>query len=420
MLDYAFPIEAIEALPEPSAAYLNRVCVVAKPKSGQEGNVGTIYQCLNMTAVEARADNANAQQLFDAGMTQVYVLLADDLDLSTFLETANTFFTLLISDDFDDNEISDGAATPAVKASRKIEDITYTAKTAGTAGNSISITLVDDGTAGVETVNVTGSAIVVHMEAGASTADNIRDAIEADDDADALVDLVVDSGDENDVQAAQTILSLTGGAAAIAGTTGIDVGDWNGVIGVSSSDLDVVEAQALITHRTSFFISDSNGAKSLFFAFGKLLSSRDWKNQQYIEMPVNDGIDTLGEAENLYDLKASFALNSVQYGNRLALFTNNRKATVGPYMSELFQISMQGWGVSYIAQNQPAYTIREASLLQDYLKEQADKTFIDTGLVESLSVKISLVNNNFTANGDLVIAEPKALWRVNAVLTETA
>ncbi len=420
LLDYAFPIEAIEALAEPSTAYLNRVCVVAKPKSGQEGNVGTIYQCLNMTAVAVRTDNTNAQQLFNAGMTQVYVLLADDLDLSTFLETANTFFTLLISDDFDDNEIADGASTPAVKASRKIEDITYTAKTAGTAGNSISITLVDDGTAGAETVVVTGSAIVVHMEDGASTADNIRDAIEAEEDADALVDLVVDSGDENDVQSAQTILSLTGGAAEIAGTDGIDVGDWNGVIGVSSSDLGFVEDQAVITKRTSFFVSDANGAKSLFFAFGELLSDRDWKNQQYIEMPVNDGVDTLGEAQNLYDLKASFVLNSAQYGNRLALFTNNRKAIVAPYISELFQISMQGWGVAYIAQNQPAYTVREASLLQDYLKEQADKTFIDTGLVESLSVKISLVNNNFTANGDLVIAEPKALWRVNAVLTESA
>jgi len=29
LLDYAFPIEAIEALAEPSKAYLNRVCVIA-------------------------------------------------------------------------------------------------------------------------------------------------------------------------------------------------------------------------------------------------------------------------------------------------------------------------------------------------------------------------------------------------------
>jgi len=34
-------------------------------------------------------------------------------------------------------------------------------------------------------------------------------------------------------------------------------------------------------------------------------------------------------------------------------------------------------------------------------------------------VKISLVNSNFTANGDLTMKEPKALWRVAAVLTET-
>jgi len=137
-------------------------------------------------------------------------------------------------------------------------------------------------------------------------------------------------------------------------------------------------------------------------------------------MPVNDGIDTLGEAMSLFDSKISFVLNSIQYGNRLALFTNNRKAIVAPYLSELFQIMMQGWGVGYIAENQPAYTILQASLLEDYLAGEADKTFVQTNLIESLSVQISLVENNFTASGNLQIAEPKALWRVNSVLTETA
>lgn len=80
---------------------------------------------------------------------------------------------------------------------------------------------------------------------------------------------------------------------------------------------------------------------------------------------------------------------------------------------------MQGWGVGYIALNQPAYTILQASLLEDYLAGEADKTFVQTNLIESVSVQISLVENNFTASGSLQIAEPKALWRVNSVLTET-
>lgn len=420
LLEYAFPIQVIEPLPSPNIDYLKQVLIVAKPASGQESNVGQIFECLNMAAVAVRTDNTNAQQCFDAGMNKVYILLADDLNLADFLETATGQFTLLVSDDFNDNDITEGGSIPAVEATKKIQDILYTAKTAGTTGNSITITYVDDGTAGAETVSVVGSAITVHMEDGASTAQDIADAIAAEGDADDLVSCTVDSGDEGDVQAAISVQTLTGGVDEIAGTDGIDVGDWGGVIGVSSDDLDFLEAQAVITHRTAFFGNSTNKAKNMFFAFGALLADRDWKNQQYIEMPFNDGIDTLAEAENLFDSKISFVINSTQYGNRLALFTNNRKAIVAPYILEYFQISIQGWGVEYIALNMPDYTIKEASLLQDDLTQKANNRFVATGMVRAITVKITLDEDedNFVATGDLTITEPKALWRVNAKLQQ--
>ena len=62
----------------------------------------------------------------------------------------------------------------------------------------------------------------------------------------------------------------------------------------------------------------------------------------------------------------------------------------------------------------------QASLLEDYLAGEADKTFVQTNLIESVNIQISLVENNFEASGKLEIAEPKALWRLNSVLTETA
>ena len=51
----------IESIPQASTAFLNKVAVVAKPKSGQEGNVGQLFECTNMTQVAARTDNAEAQ-----------------------------------------------------------------------------------------------------------------------------------------------------------------------------------------------------------------------------------------------------------------------------------------------------------------------------------------------------------------------
>ena len=429
LLDYAFPIDAIEALAEPSTAYLNRVCVVVKPKSGQEANVGTIYQCLSMIDVAVRTNNTNAQQLFNAGLTQVYILLANDLDLATFLASENRFFTLLPSDDFNKDDITANQAQGVFTVSDythftqsgidtiTINGVVLTAQTTAVVAGEATFQAATSN-------NATASSIVSQINAHA-TLKNIVIAT--------LVDNVItvkakEAGSSGNLITA--VYTNNGGTAGgewtglvsgkLSGGDGLFLGTWNGVVGVSSDDVAFLEAQAVITKRTAFFGNATNGAKSMFFAFGKLLSSATWRNQQYVEMPVNDGIDTIAEALNLYNSKISFVLNSIQYGNRLALFTNNRKAIVAPYLSELFQIMMQGWGVGYIALNQPSYTILQASLLEDYLAGEADKTFVQTNLIESVSVQISLVENNFTASGSLQIAEPKALWRVNSVLTETA
>lgn len=429
LLDYAFPIQAIEALAQPSTAYLNRVCVVAKPKTGQEANVGTIYQCLSMIDVAVRTNNTNAQQLFNAGLTQVYILLANDLDLATFFATENRFFTTLISDDFDKDDITANQAQGVFTVSDythftqsgidtiTINGVVLTAQTGAVVAGEATFQAATSN-------NATASSIASQINAHA-TLKNIVIATVVDN----VITVKAKEGGSagNLITAVYTNNGGTAGGAwtglvsgKLSGGDGLFLGTWNGVVGVSSDDVAFLEAQAVISKRTAFFGSSTNGAKSMFFAFGKLLSSATWKNQQYVEMPVNDGIDTIAEALNLYNSRISFVLNSIQYGNRLALFTNNRKAIVAPYLSELFQIMMQGWGVGYIALNQPSYTILQASLLEDYLAGEADKTFVQTNLIESVSVQISLVENNFTASGSLQIAEPKALWRVNSVLTETA
>lgn len=428
LLDYAFPIQAIEALAEPSTAYLNRVCVVAKPKSGQEANVGTIYQCLSMIDVAVRTNNTNAQQLFNAGLTQVYILLANDLDLATFLATENRFFTLLPSDDFNKDDITANQAQGVFTVSDythftqsgidtiTINGVVLTAQTGAVVAGEATFQAATSN-------NASASSIVAQINAHA-TLKNIVIATAVNNVITVKAKEAGSAG--NLITAVYTNNGGTAGGAwtgvvsgKLNGGDGLFLGTWNGVVGVSSDDVAFLEAQAVITKRTAFFGNATNGAKSMFFAFGKLLSSATWRNQQYVEMPVNDGIDTIAEALNLYNSRISFVLNSNQYNNRLAFFANNRKAIVAPYLSELFQLMMQGWGVGYIALNQPAYTILQASLLEDYLAGEADKTFVQTNLIESVSVQISLVENNFTASGSLQIAEPKALWRVNSVLTET-
>lgn len=429
LLDYAFPIQAIEAIAQPSTAYLKKVCVVAKPKTGQEANVGNIYSCTTMTEVLARTNNTNSQQLFDAGLSQIFILLANDLDLSTFLAFENRFFTLLISDDFNKNDITANQAEGIFTVSDythftqsgidtiTINGVVLTAQTGAVIAGEPTFQAATSNNATAQSIASQINAHSVLKNIVIASVNNAVITVKAKN-AGSAGNLITAIYTNNGGTAGGAWTGLINGK--LAGGDGLFYGTWNGVIGVSSDDVAFLETQAIITKRTAFFGNATNGAKSMFFAFGKLLSSRDWTNQQYIEMPVNDGIDDKAERENLFELRISFVLNSAQYGNRLAFFTNNRKAIVAPYISEYFQISLQGWGVAYIAQNQPAYTIREASLLEDDLKERAFKLFVDTNLVQFLSIKISLVENNFMANGDLVIAEPKALWRVNSVLTETA
>lgn len=428
LLEYAFPIEPIEPLAAPSADYLKRACVVAKPKSGQEGNVGIIYECLNMAAVAARTNNTNAQQLFNAGATKVYVLLADDLDLVTPLSTASQFFTLLISDDFDKDDIEETQATGTATVTNYSNLLTTTPDTVTVAGvafaaQSGAATL---GTATFQAATsneATAISLAAQINAHATTSELVTaqatgaavliTSIEAGSIGNDITLAYSDNGSGN---VGITLSGLSGGK--LSGGDGEFIGDWSGVVGISSDDKTFIKAQSLMTNRTGFYTNSTNKAKNMFFAFGKLLAGRDWKNQQYLEMPFNDGIDDIAEAEDLFTSRVSFVLSSPEYGNRLALFANNRKAIVAPYIFEYFQLSIQGWGLQYIALNQPAYTLRECSLLQDFLEQKSELRFVTSGLVESLTIKVYPVEDNFMANGDLVIAEPKALWRVRAKLQQ--
>jgi len=69
-------------------------------------------------------------------------------------------------------------AGTATKALKKIQDLTYTAKTAGLAGNQITIAYTATGTKGSEVVTQVGNAISVDIESGVSTASDIKTAVD--------------------------------------------------------------------------------------------------------------------------------------------------------------------------------------------------------------------------------------------------
>lgn len=198
----------------------------------------------------------------------------------------------------------------------------------------------------------------------------------------------------------------------------LDQGTFEGVIGWTNNDRDECKAFAQAKNNVAIYDTPENGSQNMYWAFGKLLGSVNWKNQQYIEMPLSSGIDTINEANLLFEDKISFVLTSEEYGNRLALFASNRKAIVAPYIFEEIQINLQSKALQYINLNQPAYTEKQASLLEDTLQGMLDEKYVNREIIESASVKVTLENENFVATSQIKVAEPKALWRINATLQQ--
>lgn len=422
LLDYVFPISVITPTAQASTAFLKQACLVVKPKAGQEANVGKVYMCTTPAQVADYTDNENATQLFAAGMDRVYILLADDLDLADALEeNLNLFYTVLISDDFTDADIEEGIIEHAVSAQAKVQDITYVAANAGTAGNAITVQYISGGTKGSEVVNVAGTDITVEIEDGVTTATDIQVAWLASPAAMALAIPTIDEGDEDDTQEIMgAATSLAGGADAITGAGAFNTGLFKGVVGFSTTDYNTASEWAVKENFSVFLTNAENGAKNMCFAFGKLLSNLlNWNNQQFINMPFNDGIDDLGEANLNFDSKISFVIHDDEFANRLALFAVGGKAIVAPYIVKNLCIDIQSRALQWISGNQPKYTLKEAALLELRLQEDVMNSYIERNWVDAGTVEIRLEQQNFVASGYMDIAEPNALWRVVSELRQT-
>jgi hypothetical protein len=108
-------------------------------------------------------------------------------------------------------EVTLGITPAAVKASLVVQDLTYTAKNGGEAGNLISVEYLDTGTAGAEVVTVTSNKISVSMEDGVSTATQVKAAVDGSAAAMLLVGVTI-SGTAGDAQVALAEDFLENGA----------------------------------------------------------------------------------------------------------------------------------------------------------------------------------------------------------------
>lgn len=425
LLDYFFPITAISPTPAASTAFLKQACIVVSPKD-MGVTAGVITACTTMAQVSALTDNVDAQQLFNAGMSRVYVLPMDDLDLADALEGHESdFFTVLVSSDFDKDDINATQATGTVTITDYADLISGTADVVTVGGIAFTAqagaATLGTGTFQAATSNdATATSLATQINAHASLTNVTAAAVGA-----VVTITAVDTGSSSNAITLtytdnDTNVGATVSGATLSGGDGLFAGEFTGVIGVSSDDTSFLATQAAIENRCAFYTSGSVNAKNMCYAFGKLLSNAlTWINQQYITMPFADDVETLGDANALFDDKVSFVISDDEFGERLALFACGGKAIVAPYIKKNLELDLQSKALTFISGNQPNYTLRAAALLEDSLQKVIDVSYIDKQLIEAGTVEVKLEEDNFVASGYINISEPKAMWRIFGEIRQT-
>lgn len=424
LLDYLFPVTAIAPTAQASTAFLKQVLVVVKPKGGV--TPGTISTVTSSSGITALTDNTDAQKLLDAGMTSIFMLPMSQLDLASAIAGRESDFnTILISSDFTDAEVlaTQAAGTFTVTAYANL--VSGTPDTVTVAGQVFTAQagVATPGAATFQAVtsnNVTAASLAAQINAHAVTSALVTASVVG-----AVVTITAKSAGNagNSIALAYTDndvnVGLTKSGTALAGGDGLFAGQFKGVLGLSSTDDTYLATQAAIENRVAFHRKVENGAKNMFYAFGKLLSNGvDWLNQQYVTLPESDDVATVGAAVNLFNQRISFAISDSQYGSRLAMFAAGGKAIVAPYITKNLQLDMQSKALTYISGNQPGYTKTHAALLEDELQKVIDG-YVSRGWLEDGVVEVKLVQSNFVASGYINISEPKALWRIEGQIKQT-
>ena len=102
LLNYAMPIQKVTPLLGADLGFLHNALVLVKPKD--ESVERAVVECLSTAEVQ-NLTNAKAYEMLDAGMSSIYVLPTDSLDLSELDLSKYGYFTIVIDEAFTKEEV---------------------------------------------------------------------------------------------------------------------------------------------------------------------------------------------------------------------------------------------------------------------------------------------------------------------------
>lgn len=188
---------------------------------------------------------------------------------------------------------------------------------------------------------------------------------------------------------------------------------WTGVRATYADDPAILALAG--NEKTCVFADDVNhSAYNPLLAFGALLSSAAWRNQQYISTTSSQGVvDTLGMAEQMFDERVSFYLADEEYGNRLALFAAGGQSITTPYISKELEMTIQYRMTNALTVAQPFNTLVQRKNLErvgmKVISEYMAMGYLDPDLPQTLTITDS--QEAFEVYGKLITSPAVALWR---------
>lgn len=195
----------------------------------------------------------------------------------------------------------------------------------------------------------------------------------------------------------------------------------------SSDDIKTLHLAAeelAVLHRRCIFLDTAYNDEGAHYAFGRLLSSPFWRDQQYTLAPNSSwaAATKLGHANDLFDKKISFYLFDAKYGTRLAFFGAGGESITEPYIDRYIQLDMQGAGLNYISANFPRKTASARIKIEDKLQDVIDKysqkpyEYLDTASENEIKLFDSTEMYYLAGLLNIRVAEP--IWRIKVEVTQ--
>ena len=284
----------------------------------------------------------------------------------------------------------------AIASTKAIQNLNYLADTPGVAGNSITLTYTDDGTAGAETVDVVSTDIEVHMEGGVSTAAQIKTALDGSGPASALLGVAVDAGADTpqdivgatnlaggtDLVASSLVVqditytAVTAGAAGNSITMTYTAGGTAGseVVSVAGTDIDIVIEDGVSTATEVKAAFDAK-AEAIALATSAISGTAGTAQVAAVSAPFTSGTDLVAATKDIQNLTYEAALAGAAGNSITVAYTSGATAgaEVMTIVDNAFSVQIED-GVSNPVQIKAAI---DAELIDDVDMDAGEDTIQD-------------------------------------------